>query len=175
MNLYFRLLWLSLMARFRPQLGALDESVLRMRVWPFDLDLNRHMNNGRFLTLMDLGRIDLMLRSGLGRVVVRERWMPVIASSMVRWRRSLLPFQRFELRSRMLWWDDKWFYVEQRFVREGRTVAIGLVKGVIRRRGGHVAPAEVFAQVLGHEPKAPPVPAAIADWQAFEGHLSGLD
>ena len=101
--------------------------------------------------------------------------MPVIASSMVRWRRSLLPFQRFELRSRMLWWDDKWFYVEQRFVREGRTVAIGLVKGVIRRKGGHVPPAEVFARVLGHEPEAPPVPAAIADWQAFEGHLSGLD
>ena len=31
-----------------------------MRVWPNDLDTNAHMNNGRYLTLMDLGRFDLM-------------------------------------------------------------------------------------------------------------------
>ncbi|MBK1671704.1 MULTISPECIES: thioesterase family protein [Ectothiorhodospira] len=175
MNLYFRLLLLMITMRFRPRLGPLDESVLRMRVLPNDLDLNRHMNNARFLLLMDLGRVDLMFRSGMGRLVVQEKWMPVIASSMMRWRRSLMPFERFELRTRVLYWDDKWFYMEQRFVRQGRTVAIGLVKGLIRCKGGHVAPERVFAKSLGFTPETPPRPTAIEDWLAMESHLSGVD
>ena len=94
---------------FRRRIAPLDVSVLRFRAVPTDLDLNMHMNNGRYLTLMDLGRIDLMMRTGMGRLVIREKWMPVIASAMVRFRRSLLPFQKSELHTRLLCWDDKWF------------------------------------------------------------------
>ena len=47
------------------RLGPLDESVIHARVLPTDLDLNLHLNNGRALTLMDLGRVDLMLRMGV--------------------------------------------------------------------------------------------------------------
>ena len=48
-----------------------------MRVWPNDLDTNAHMNNGRYLTLMDLGRFDLMTQCGLVGVVLRQRWFPI--------------------------------------------------------------------------------------------------
>ncbi len=65
MNLFFRLLRLLLTARWRGRLGPLDESVLKLRVWPVDLDVNLHMNNGRYLSVMDLGRVDVILRTGL--------------------------------------------------------------------------------------------------------------
>jgi acyl-CoA thioesterase FadM len=47
----------------RGPLDLLGESVVRFRVWPGDLDFNLHMNNGRYLTLMGLGRLDLMARA----------------------------------------------------------------------------------------------------------------
>lgn len=173
MNLYFRLLRVILKALFGRRLSPLDSSVLRFRCWPTDLDLNMHMNNGRYLTLMDLGRVDLMLRTGMGRVVFQQRWMPVIASAMVRFRRSLLPLRRFELHSRVVCWDEKWFFLEQRFVYGGRTVAIGLVKGVIRRSGGTVPPSEIFDRVLGRHLQSPPMPEAVSAWSAAEEHVTG--
>ena len=44
MNLYFRLLWTILAARFRPTAHVLDEVATPFRVWPTDMDVNRHMN-----------------------------------------------------------------------------------------------------------------------------------
>ena len=84
MNLWLRLLGFFLTARSRPALelpGGI--SVLHFRVWPLDLDLSLHMNNGRYLTIMDLGRIDILTRSGLLRVVVRERWTPIASGIQI--------------------------------------------------------------------------------------------
>ena len=77
MNLWFRSLIVLFTVFFRRSLDPLDESVLKFRVWPTDLDVNFHMNNGRYLTIMDLGRVDLMLRTGLGKMALNgsgRRW-----------------------------------------------------------------------------------------------------
>ena len=65
MNLWLRLILQLLKSRFAAALEPLGTSVRRGRVWPTDLDVSLHMNNGRYLTLMDLGRLDLMLRTGV--------------------------------------------------------------------------------------------------------------
>lgn len=66
MNLWSRLLWLVATVRLRGRLGApFEVSRLPFRAWAHDLDTSLHMNNGRYWTLMDLGRTDLMLRMGL--------------------------------------------------------------------------------------------------------------
>ena len=57
MNLYFRLLLFMLRVRRRSRLSIWDTSHVTFRVNPADLDVQRHMNNGRYLTLMDLGQI----------------------------------------------------------------------------------------------------------------------
>ena len=83
MNLWLRLLWLLLTARRRgPVSLPRESSTLNFRVWPHDLDLSFHLNNGRYLTLMDLGRLDTMVRSGLWREVMRHKWTP-IASAII--------------------------------------------------------------------------------------------
>lgn len=141
-------------------LEPLGESVVRFRVWPNDLDTNWHMNNGRYLTLMDLGRFDLVARTGLMRALVRNGWRPLVGAATVRFLRSLSPFQRYELKSRILGWDEKWFYFEQRFERAGQAVAVGWVKGLLRGRDGNVAPRDVVAAV-GQSPKSPPLPPEV--------------
>ena len=91
MNKYWRLLWLFLRHRARPRLGIWDTARTPFRVLPTDLDLLRHMNNGTYLTLMDLGRMDLMLRSGVWKIVSDQGWYPVVAGQTISYRRSLDP------------------------------------------------------------------------------------
>src|SRR5687768_16441057 len=64
-RVYPYLRWASVVLRsmFGPRRMRMhDTSVLRFHVWPGDLDFFGHMNNGRFLTLMDSGRFDIMAR-----------------------------------------------------------------------------------------------------------------
>ncbi len=151
----------------RPPLHPLDESVVSFRVWPNDLDVNLHMNNGRYLTLMDLGRLDLVVRMGVLRTLRRRKWNPVVGSLQVRYRRSLLPFQRYDIRTRLVGWDERWFYVEQRFERAGETVAAALVKGLFLGPEGRV-PTQAVVDATGHHVDPPALPEAVAAWQESE-------
>lgn len=171
MNLLVRLIRTLLTARGRGSLPPLGESVLSLRVWPADLDLNLHMNNGRYLSVMDLGRLDLIIRVGLMPEVRRRRWMPLVGSATLRFKRSLAPFQRYHLHTRIVGWDDKWFFLEQRFVRRGELVAIGFIKALFRARAGNVAPGEILAAV-GFEGASPPLPTGVTDWQQAERSFS---
>lgn len=172
MVLLFRTLWKALTLRLRPPLGPLGVSVLSFRVWPNDLDVNIHMNNGRFLSVMDLGRFDLSFRTGLGRAMLKNRWKPLVGGLSMRYRRSLAPFERYELHTRLLGWDAKWFYLEQRFLKGGNLVAEGIVRALFRGRKGNVAVSEVLAQ-MGYEGPEPELPEAVRRWAegctGFEG------
>ena len=141
MNLWLRLLWLLLTAPNRPPLVLpQDASGVRFRVWPHDLDVSAHMNNGRYLTLMDLGRTDFMIRSGLWRHVWRNKWTPIASAVAIRFRRELRPFQSFELQTRLVCWDTTSVVMEQTFVilgglRDGQIAARALFKGGLYDRG----------------------------------------
>lgn len=181
MNLYLRLLWLLLTFRFRRRLvPPLDVSRLKLRVLPTDLDINLHMNNGRYLTLMDLGRMDLMLRSGLWRMVLKNRWIPIMSSTMIRFRRELEPFQAFVLESRILFWSKQQFVMEQRFVTQKPggtpvTTAIALVRGGIYSRASRafIDVASVFATIGFHGPSPEPTIEGEAFLRMDEGLKRG--
>ena len=65
MKLIPRLAVVAARAMIRSNLSALESSNCNFRVLPTDLDVNLHMNNGRFLQIMDLARIDWLLRTGI--------------------------------------------------------------------------------------------------------------
>jgi acyl-CoA thioesterase FadM len=159
-NLYIRLLKVLALWLLKPRIGLYDEASVRLRTWPFDLDLNGHMNNGRYLTLMDLGRISYMLRTGMLIPLLKRRWFPVLAAAQIRFRRSLLPFQAFELKTRLVAWDDKWCYMEQRFEVDGHVMAIGYVQALFRSRKGNVPSTELLALIGKQGEVSPPIPEA---------------
>ncbi|MCG5239690.1 thioesterase family protein [Azospirillum doebereinerae] len=168
MNLIFRLIAVTVMAvvaawRGR-RIGFLDSGSLRFRVWPTDLDVNLHMTNARYFSLMDLGRTDLMVRVGLGRAILRNRWQPVLGAANIRFRRSLKPFQRFTLVSRVLCWDDKYIFIEHRMETDSGTAALAVVQGAFVARGRVIPPSEVLAAV-GAACDSPPMPDSVAAWR----------
>ena len=171
MNLWFRVLRVIVLALLRSRLRLTDESRLGFRVWPTDLDLNVHMNNARYLSLMDLGRLDMILRSGMGRLVWRDKLQPVIAGALVRFRRPLKPFEKIHLRSRLLAWDDKWMFIEHRLECGDVLACHAVVKAMLVAKSGGVAPAELARQ-LNQSPQSPPLPEWLAPWLAAETMLS---
>ena len=63
MKLYLRLLLLLLTQKFRDRCTLTGPATTTLRVYPNDLDIFGHVNNGVYLTYADLGRTDLMLLS----------------------------------------------------------------------------------------------------------------
>ncbi len=171
MNLWLRLLWLLLTARRRGPVSLLRESsTLNFRVWPHDLDLSFHLNNGRYLTLMDLGRLDTMVRSGLWREVMRHKWTPIASAITIRFQRELRPFQPFRLDTKLLCWDASLVVMEQIFVidggpRDGQVAARALFKGGLydRKTRKFVEIAQLMA-LLGVSETSPP---ATSEVEAF--------
>ena len=76
-------------------------------VLPTDLDVLIHVNNGVYLSMMDVARIDLMQRSGLFTPISKKGWYPVVVAQSIRYKRPLLAFQRFVIETRVLGWDDQ--------------------------------------------------------------------
>lgn len=166
MNLYLRLLWLLWKLRSLSRRGLFEESRIAFCVWPNDCDLNLHMNNGRYLTFMDLGRVHLTAQSGLLREAFRRRWMPVLAAAEITFIRSLKPFAKFDLVTRLLTWDEKYIYLEQGFEHNGELCAHALVKGLFLERGVRVPSTEVL-QAIGYGEAPPPMPEALQHWAAL--------
>ncbi|MEP6842065.1 MAG: acyl-CoA thioesterase, partial [Pseudolysinimonas sp.] len=140
MNLLFRLLWLRLTVGRKSPLGFRDVDRLPMRARWTDLDQLRHVNNGVFLSMMDLGRVDLMMRTGVWKKLMDAGFYPVVASQTITYRKSLQWRQKFVLETRMAGYYDRALFIEQRFVVEGELYARAIVKArFLKRTGGTVS------------------------------------
>lgn len=173
MNRLLRLLWLMLRSRHRTPVSPFGPCRTPFRVWFTDLDPLLHMNNGIYLCIMDLGRLDLMIRSGLWRTVTAQRWYTVVVAETIQFRRSLSLFQRFDISTRVLGWDDKAILIEQHFIRGEDVVAHALVRArVLKKAGGNVTPREL-AVAAGLDPESPPLDGYAARWNAEQGSWHG--
>ncbi len=86
------------------------------------------------------------------------------ASVTVTYRRSLRLWQRYELETRLVGFDDKAMYIQQRFVRDDEVYVEGLMRGrFLRTSGGTVSVAEL-GELAGIDPATMPIPEWMADW-----------
>ena len=178
MNLWFRLMLMLLRRPWRKTVNGLDTTVVKMRVWPLDLDFNRHVTNGRYFTMADVGRMDYVLRSGAFRVALRHKAVPIVGDVWGKFRRELRLFEAFEIHSRMLGWDDKWVFMEHSFVRNGRVLGVVIMRGVFRSAKGLVHPQE-FIRAMNLDQQSPELPDWLTSWsQSCDGlstHLRAND
>ena len=101
-----------LRAKRMPPLEALGAHVSYHRCWPHDLDVYLEMNNGRILSILDIGRTGLAQRVGLIGALKDNKWGMTMAGNSVRYRKRIRPFAKFRTVSRAVGWDEKFFYLE---------------------------------------------------------------
>jgi acyl-CoA thioesterase FadM len=174
MKLYAR----SLPALWRGATGASippDATLAtRFRVLPHDIDLNGHLNNGRHFQLMDLARVEWLLRTGIARQLLRRRWRPVLASSAIHFRRELNLWEQATATTRLLGWEGHWVYLEHAILTgTGRQSALGLVRAGFRD-GGAWVPIDRLAEALPHKLAPPPLPPQVTAWQGLDNVFAGL-
>lgn len=150
-----------------PPLGPGEVHVTPVTCWPWDIDVFMEMNNGRYLTLFDLGRFGLFRRLGIVGVMRRRGWYGTVAGSAVRYRRRVTVFQRLEIRTRVIGWDDRFTYVEQGLWRGGECCAHAMLRTAVTTGKGFVAPAEVAA-AMGLPEESPPLPDWVEAWSRAE-------
>lgn len=167
MNLYLRLLITILKALRAPRIKPGESIELSFRVLPNDLDLNGHMNNARYLSMVDLALMTLFIRSGFAKLCLAKRWRPMGGGSIVYFRRGLNLFQRYTLRFTPVAWDEFWTYMRFEFIRNGETCATGFVKGAAAGRNGLVRNADIYP-ILGVLTPSPPLPADLQAWIASD-------
>ncbi|WP_076675049.1 MULTISPECIES: acyl-CoA thioesterase [unclassified Microbacterium] len=170
MNVLWRTLLVLVRARRRLRReGPIDPNSvarLRIRVLPTDIDLLRHLNNGRYLSLFDLGRWDLLTRAGLMSAMTKQGWYAVVAAETITFRRSLELWQRFELETRLIGHDDRAVYLEHRALVKGEIYARAIIRArILRRTGGTVPHDELFAAV-GRPEGLPDIESWVHDWAA---------
>ena len=171
MHLLLRTLRLLATSRRRPPLSLWDASSLPLRVLPTDIDIALHVNNGMYFSLMDLGRFDLMVRSGAWDRMRERGWSPVVSLETIAFRRSLQLWQRYSIETRIIGTDEKAIFFEQRMVSGGEVYARAYIATRLVSASGPVPNEEIFAQV-GEPPADLVLPEFLHAWR-IENALPG--
>ena len=149
--------------RKAPPLGLFDSHVSHHMCWPWDLDLWIELNNGRTLTLYDLGRLVLANRTGFVSVVRRKRWMMTVAGSSVRYRKRVRMFDRLRMESRCVGLDDKFVYLEHAMWKGADCTSHVLVRMAVTDRDGLVRTDRVL-EAFGETGPLPDLPDWVRAW-----------
>lgn len=116
------------------------------RVMPSDLDILMHMNNGRYLSVLDAGRTSYLVKTGLWQQLRARKWHPVVAAQTIVYRRSLQFGTKYTVRTTFVGFDAKNGYFDQAFVVDGREYASAVVAiRYLDESGASVPPSEVLA------------------------------
>ena len=138
------------------------------RCWPWDLDPWMELNNGRTLTLYDLGRVPMFIRTGAIDTLKKKNWRVTVAGVSVRYRRRITAFEKVTIVSKLVGWDDRFFYtVQSIWKKDGECANQVLLRSAIVGANGIVAPAELAA-AQGLNPKSPEMAEWIMKWIAAE-------
>lgn len=154
-------------ARRMPPLAMGDTHVTSIRCWPWDIDTQMEMNNGRVLTLFDIGRVPMFLRMGVIGEMRRRKWFGTIAGSTVRYRRRITLWQKLELRSRVIGADARFTYIEQGLWRGEECCAHAVLRAAITTGKG-IIPSDEVAAAMGVPMNEMTLPDWVQAWDEAE-------
>ena len=142
MNLFFRRLWVILMATFVTKNAPLDQVFTRTyRVWLTDQDMFMHMTNSRYLSFSDLARLNLLIRTGMLGALRKNKWTLEICAQTRTITRMLKTPNAFQMSCEIEAWSDKYIAFNHEFTRRGRThAAVNTLMRVTDDQGQEVAP-----------------------------------
>ncbi len=170
LNVWLRL-FLTILSRYwKSQIYITDVCKTNFIVLPNDLDLNLHMNNARYFAFMDLGRLDLMQRSKMLKKFKKKNWYPVVADETISFGKSLDLFDEFTLETKIHGWDNKYFYIEQKFKKNDATLAGALVKSRILSKKRALFTNEIFEEI-GIKSQSPDLSEWIEKWKITRNNL----
>ncbi|MEM8594335.1 MAG: acyl-CoA thioesterase [Pseudomonadota bacterium] len=141
-----------------------DEYQRAYCVWPHRSDFNLHLNNAKYLSIMEHSRWCVFRKRGWFKSLFKARFAFVVAAYEIAYIRELPTFSRFTVTTKMLGWDEKYLYVEHKFIKKGVVCCHGLLK-VAAVNSGRLVSSRDVCEVLGVSFDGSPDMAFIAPWK----------
>jgi len=160
---YLRLFRVVIQSSFKKKQNLLfEESKIKLRVFPQDIDPFMELNNGRYVTLLDLGRFGYGANVKISRFLKDNKWSLTIVGTYNEYRYRLRLFQKFTLKTKIIGYDEKWFYFFQKAERNNKTHMASIVKFAFTSKKGIVFPKEVI-KAMGEEYDPDKLPSWITE------------
>ncbi|MCH8543384.1 MAG: acyl-CoA thioesterase [Alcanivorax sp.] len=147
-----------------PTHGIFDTVSMEFRVGLLDLDLNLHLNNAKYLKFMDRCRLEHSVCTGLLNSMIEARCNVVVANAEIAYVRELRPYQHFAVSTRVLGWDDKYMYYDQRFDAQGKLHTHALLR-VVHMYGGKSISPQAVQEMTGMNMSTPALPEYVEQWK----------
>ncbi|XP_016962985.1 protein THEM6 [Drosophila biarmipes] len=119
LHYFLRMCLCVVLARFvKRRCHILDATTVNGLCLTNDVDtLLYHMNNARYFRELDFARVDFYERTNLYRTITGMGGSVFQGAATIRYRRFIRPFHRFNIVSRIIYWDEQSLFMEHRFVR----------------------------------------------------------
>lgn len=160
---FVRLAKTMIVAKFQPPMTVEEVHVGSHICWPWDLDIFAEMNNGRVLSIYDLGRFAFGQRIGLTKALAKNGWGLAVAGATIRYRRRVHAFHRFQLRTKVLGYDARFIYIQQTMVRKGNILSSAMLRTAVTNKAG-IVPTEQIVDALGFDGYNPELPDWAKNW-----------
>ncbi len=144
----FRLAWHMLHSRIQGPLDIGATGVVCSHVGLVDIDVYSELNNGRTLTLLDLGRICFLQRIGLISAIRSAGWSFAVGGGSLRFRHRVPFGSRIKITTRLLGHDGRWFYFQHVISCRNRSCFLALIRGAVTSKDG-IVPVEEVLEKLG--------------------------
>lgn len=164
MSLIFRLIFELLRSRATERTDVGNEIVAHFRVLPTDLDFNGHMTNNRYHAIMDYAAIGLLGSHGILTAMFKKRWRPIIGCSLISHRKSLKIFDRYIVRSKVIYCDEVWSYLSHVIERDGQVIAAANRKYALIGRDGLITSENIFSEIGENFNRKPSNIGSIRSW-----------
>ena len=102
-----------LIGRHKKPTPLTKTEVYTSRVRLSDVDVFGVVNNSKYFKIAERARFDLCGKKGILSKVFHSGYTPVLAGAVVRFRRSLRPFQKYFVESKIIHCDEKYIYISQ--------------------------------------------------------------
>ncbi|XP_050417430.1 protein THEM6 [Patella vulgata] len=143
-------------AFWRRQKNILDECVLPGICLTTDLDFVLHMNNSRYLRECDFARFDFWIRTSWWKKVRSMGGSMTNGGNNIRYRKSIELFDRYDIHTKISYWDEKSFYFEQTFVRCSDKFICAIV--IVKQTLIGITPEQLIAEIDSNIVKPEPLP-----------------
>ncbi|GCE99126.1 hypothetical protein ZYGM_002112 [Zygosaccharomyces mellis] len=115
-------------------------------VSPFEVDFYLHKSNSTYFEELDFNRTALMTR--IFQKLGLDKGLPYIpvANVFTNFLKEIKPFERYQISSAILCWDQKWIYIMSKYTKKNGKVlcSLSLTKYVLKEGRKTVSPREAL-------------------------------
>ncbi|CAH0728770.1 unnamed protein product, partial [Brenthis ino] len=147
---------------FQKKSGIKDPTTIYGFCTTQDVDIFlRHMNNARYVRELDFARFHFYDRTGIYQNIKAVDGHVLQGASSIRYRRTIPIFSAYKVETKLVYWEDKTLYIEQKFI----TLNDGFVRAVILSRQNliNADASALLSNIPGAETK-PECPEEITHW-----------